>query len=161
LLSLLAQRLAYRGCGLLTQLREEAGKKRADERTRTADLSSLRVRFGKFAGVHGGSQTGISKPISPWAYAGELSRIYLHWCRNGVLPSGQPEVPGSGVLRTSPGRLQRSPIWGCTAPRDVVALSATSPHGSVGRGVQKMRLLQIEHRISVEQVAQTVMEEYL
>jgi hypothetical protein len=30
-----------------------------------------------------------------------------------------------------------------------------------GEGVQEMHLLQIEHRTSVEHVAQTVMEEYL
>jgi hypothetical protein len=35
-----------------------------------------------------------------------------------------------------------------------------SPQGR-GEGVHKMYLLHIEHRISVEQVAQTVMEEYL
>jgi len=58
-------------------------------------------------------------------------------------------------------RLKDHPYSGCIAPRDVVALGATAPHRSVGKGVQKMHLLQIEHRISVEQVAQTVMEEYL
>jgi hypothetical protein len=58
-------------------------------------------------------------------------------------------------------RFKDHPFGGCTAPRDVVALGATAPHGSVGKGVQKMHLLQIEHRISVEQVAHTVMEEYL
>ena len=57
--------------------------------------------------------------------------------------------------------LKDHPFGGCIAPRDLVALGATAPYGSVGKGVQKMHLLQIEHRISVEQVAQTVMEEYL
>ena len=35
------------------------------------------------------------------------------------------------------------------------------PTGAVRNGVQEMHLLQIEHRISVEQVAHTVMEEHL
>jgi pentatricopeptide repeat protein len=39
-------------------------KKRADERTRTADLLQLRVRFGEFAEVHRRPQTRISKPFS-------------------------------------------------------------------------------------------------
>jgi hypothetical protein len=50
---------------------------------------------------------------------------------------------------------------GCTAPRTVVALGATAPHRCVEGGVQGMHLLQIGHRISVEQVAQTLMEEHL
>jgi hypothetical protein len=53
------------------------------------------------------------------------------------------------------------PFGGCLAHRDVVALGATAPHRSVGKGVQEMHLLQIEHHISVEQVAQTDMEEHL
>jgi len=53
------------------------------------------------------------------------------------------------------------PYGGCIAPRDVVALGATAPHRSRGKGVQEMHLLQIEHLISVEQVAQTVMEEFI
>jgi hypothetical protein len=39
-------------------------------------------------------------------------------------------------------------------------LAATAPHGRVGKGVRKMHLLQIEHRIGVEHVAQTAMEQY-
>jgi hypothetical protein len=50
---------------------------------------------------------------------------------------------------------------GCIAPREVVALGATAPHRSVEKGVQEMHLPQIEHRISVEQVARTIMEEHL
>jgi len=53
---------------------------------------------------------------------------------------------------------QNRPFGGCIAPREVVALNATTPHKSVGKGVQEMQLLQIEHRISIEQVANTVME---
>jgi hypothetical protein len=49
--------------------------------------------------------------------------------------------------------------WCCTAPRDVIALGATAPVGSVGEGVQEMHLLLLEHGVSVEQVAQSVMEE--
>ena len=52
-------------------------------------------------------------------------------------------------------------VGGCTTLRTVVALGATAPHRSGRNGVQEMHLLQIEHRISVEQVAQTVMEEHL
>ena len=40
-------------------------------------------------------------------------------------------------------------------------LSATTPHKSVEKRVQEMQLLQIEHRISIEQVAHTVVEKYL
>ncbi len=50
---------------------------------------------------------------------------------------------------------------GCIASRDAVALGAITPHRSLGIGAQGIRLLQIEHQISVEQVAHTVMEEYL
>jgi hypothetical protein len=50
---------------------------------------------------------------------------------------------------------------GCITPRTVVALGATALHRFDEGGVQGMHLLQIEHRISVEQVAHTVMEEYL
>ena len=53
------------------------------------------------------------------------------------------------------------PFGGCIAPRDDVALGATAPYRSVGKGVHERSLLQIEHRISVEQVAQTVKEEYI
>jgi len=53
------------------------------------------------------------------------------------------------------------PFGGCIAPREVVALRATTPHKSVGKGVQEMQFLQIEHRISVEQVAHTLMEKNL
>jgi hypothetical protein len=51
------------------------------------------------------------------------------------------------------------PFGGCVAPREVVALSATTPHKSVEKGVQEMQLLQIEHRISIEQVPQAIKEE--
>jgi hypothetical protein len=51
------------------------------------------------------------------------------------------------------------PFGGCIAPGEVVALSATTPHKSVGKGVQEMQLLQIEHRISIEQVPQAIKEE--
>jgi hypothetical protein len=50
---------------------------------------------------------------------------------------------------------------GCTALRPVVALGATASHRSGWNGAQEMHLLHFEHRISVEQVAQTIMEEYL
>ncbi len=70
-------------------------------------------------------------------------------------------IRGPSLLPYSPKVGEGAPIWGCTTPRDVVALGATAPHGIVGKGVQEMHLLQIEHRISVEQVAQTVMGEYL
>jgi hypothetical protein len=76
-------------------------------------------------------------------------------------PGGHRAPVGLVVLGSSPVKFQRSSIWGCTAPYDVVALGATAPQESVGKVVQKLHLLQIEHRISVEQVAQTVMEEYL
>jgi hypothetical protein len=74
-----------------TFLRVLQAKKRADERTRTADLLQLRVRCGEFAGVHYGSQTRISKLISPSAYAGERTRICLHWCTTGVLTARNPK----------------------------------------------------------------------
>ena len=50
---------------------------------------------------------------------------------------------------------------GCTALRPVVALGAAAPHRSSRNGVQEMHFLQIEYRISVAQVAQTSMREYL
>src|SRR5215213_9779146 len=57
--------------------------------------------------------------------------------------------------------LKDHPCGGCTAPRGIVRLGATTPHRSVGKGVRGMHFLQIEDRISVEQVAQTSMREYL
>jgi hypothetical protein len=99
--------------------------------------------------------------------------------RRGFLRSSHPAQPWPGtperigamglareqllwqILGGSLGKFKRSPIWGCPAPRNVVALGATAPHRSVGKEVQGMHLLQIEHRISVEQAAQTVMEKYL
>ena len=53
------------------------------------------------------------------------------------------------------------PFGGCIARSDVVASGVTAHHGRVGKGAQEMHLLQLEHRTSVEHVAQTVMEEYL
>jgi hypothetical protein len=53
------------------------------------------------------------------------------------------------------------PFGGCVAPREVVALSATTPHKSVEKGVQEMQFLQIEQRISIEQVAHAFLEKYL
>ena len=50
---------------------------------------------------------------------------------------------------------------GCTALRPVVALGAAAPDRSGRNGVQEMHFLQIEYRISVAQVAQTSMREYL
>jgi hypothetical protein len=62
---------------------------------------------------------------------------------------------------SSPNVNNHPQVWGCIAPRAVVGLGATAPHRCVEGGVQGMHLLQIEHRISVEQVAQTPMEEHL
>ena len=50
---------------------------------------------------------------------------------------------------------------GCTALRPVVVLGATASHRSGRNGVQEMHFLQIEHPVSVEQVAKTSMREYL
>jgi hypothetical protein len=62
---------------------------------------------------------------------------------------------------SSPNVNNHPEVWGCIAPRAVVALSASAPHRCVGKGVRGMHFLQIEHRISVEQVAHTLMEEHL
>jgi hypothetical protein len=58
-------------------------------------------------------------------------------------------------------RFKEHPFGACIAPRAFVALGAAAPYRSGRNGVQEMHLLQIEHPISVEQVAQTVMEEHV
>jgi hypothetical protein len=50
---------------------------------------------------------------------------------------------------------------GCTAHRPVVALGATASHRSGRNGVKELHFLQIEYRISVAQVAQTSVREYV
>jgi hypothetical protein len=65
------------------------------------------------------------------------------------------------VLGSSPNVNDNPDVWGCIAPRAIVGLGVTAPYRCVEGGVQEMHLLQIEHRISVEQVAQTHMEEHL
>ena len=61
---------------------------------------------------------------------------------------------------SSPSFADHPEVLGCTAPRAVVALGAAAPHRSDRNGVQEMPLLHIEHRISVAQVAQIVMEKH-
>jgi hypothetical protein len=72
-----------------------------------------------------------------------------------------PECVEEAFSEVSQEGFKDHPFGGCIAPRHIVALGATAPHRSVGKGVQEMHLLQIEHRISVAQVSQTVMKEYL
>ena len=67
----------------------------------------------------------------------------------------------SFVQGSSPSFDDHPEVGGCTTLRAVVALGATATHRSGRNGVQEMHLLHIEHRISVEQVAHTVMEEHL
>lgn len=50
------------------------------------------------AGIHGCSQTCISKPVSPCAYACELTRICLHWCTTSVLAVRNPTCLEEGVF---------------------------------------------------------------
>ena len=64
-------------------------------------------------------------------------------------------LPVASILGRPPGRFQRTPIWGCTAPRHVIALGAAALRVSVEKGVLKIHLLQTALRMSVEQVTQT------
>jgi hypothetical protein len=64
------------------------------------------------------------------------------------------------VLGGPPGRFESAPVWGCTAPRHVIALGAAAPHVSVGKEYRRCTTYGSNTRISVEQVIQTPMEEY-
>src|SRR5215208_6220673 len=52
--------------------------------------------------------------------------------------------PGSS-WGSSPNVNDHPGVWGCIAPRAVVALGITAPHRCVEGGLQEMHLLQIEH----------------
>ncbi len=77
------QRLAYRGRGLLTQLRGEARKGRADERTRTADRLIASEPMG-VAGVAQGCKSPISRPVSLLRLAACCTVLHSQWCQSGV-----------------------------------------------------------------------------
>jgi hypothetical protein len=70
-------------------------------------------------------------------------------------------IYASFVQGSSPSFDDHPEVGGCTTLRAVVALGATASHRSGRNGVQEMYLLHIEHRVSVEQVAHTVMVEHL
>ncbi len=78
-----------------------------------------------------------------------------------IRPASWKPHLGASSQGSSPNVYDHFEVWGCIAPREVVALRPTAPRRSVGKGVQEMHLLHCEHRISVEQVAQTIMEERL
>src|SRR5215213_3254888 len=59
-------------------------KKRADERTRTADLISLRVIIHSLQGFARGCKLPISKPISFLRLAECCTVMRSQWCQSGV-----------------------------------------------------------------------------
>jgi hypothetical protein len=69
--------------GLLLYM-EVAGKKRADERTRTADLISLPVIIHVLQGFAQGCECGISKPVSLLRLALCCTVLRSRWCQSGI-----------------------------------------------------------------------------
>jgi hypothetical protein len=64
----------------------------------------------------------------------------LHRCHGSCVSTRSGIVLGS-----SPNVNDHPGVWGCIAPRAVVALGITAPHRCVEGGLQEMHLLQIEH----------------
>src|SRR5215203_4528903 len=63
---------------------QNARKKRADERTRTADLISLRVIHHALQRFAGGCKTRISKGFSFLCLAKCCTVLRSRWCQSGV-----------------------------------------------------------------------------
>jgi hypothetical protein len=61
-----------------------SGFGRADERTRTADLVSLRVINRVLQGFAGGCKTRIPRPVSLLCLALRCSVLRSRWCQSGV-----------------------------------------------------------------------------
>src|SRR5215203_5306284 len=59
-------------------------KQRADERTRTADLTSLRVIIQALQRLAQGSRTRISKRVSFLRLATRCTVLRSRWCQSGV-----------------------------------------------------------------------------
>ncbi len=59
-------------------------KKRADERTRTADLFSLRVIIHALQGFAHSCESRISKPITLPPLARRCTVLRSRWCQSGV-----------------------------------------------------------------------------
>src|SRR5215213_12023562 len=57
---------------------------RADERTRTADLTSLRVINRVLQGLTGVCKSPIDKPVSLLCLASRCTVLRSRWCQNGV-----------------------------------------------------------------------------
>jgi hypothetical protein len=136
--------------------------------------SAMRGRHEGLQGFSGACKTPANGSILMRVLFPAFQEIYSGCC-TGVTALAQHKVQVSCYLTNRLeatyatfvlgifSECQRSlgDVWGCIAPRAVVALGATAPHRCVESRVQEMHLLQIEHRISVEQVAHTVMEEHL
>jgi hypothetical protein len=87
----LVYRLVYKGLGALAgaspvlQLSCKWWKnKRADERTRTADLLQLRVIIHVLQGLAEGCNSRLSKPISLLRVAACCTVLRSRWCQSGV-----------------------------------------------------------------------------
>src|SRR5215218_3561287 len=65
-----------------------AGKKRADERTRTADLISLRVITQALEECAGGCKSRISKGVSVLCLAGCCTVLRSRWYQSGIRTRG-------------------------------------------------------------------------
>jgi hypothetical protein len=59
-------------------------KRRADEGTRTADLSSLRVIIQALLGIAQAYKYCISKPVSILSFAQCCTVLRSRWCQSGV-----------------------------------------------------------------------------
>jgi hypothetical protein len=71
-------------CGLGVAGEWDAGKQRADERTRTADLTSLRVISQALQGFAQECKSCISKGVSFLCLAACGTVLRSRWCQSGV-----------------------------------------------------------------------------
>ena len=104
-----------------------AGKKRADERTRTADLSSLQVITHALLGFARTCKTRIDKPISFLCLALGCTVLRSRWCQSGVK---SPWIARRWFLFES---RSRTPVCGATRCSDRPRYPdgrtvATTPH---------------------------------
>ena len=84
--------------GLLTQGRGEGQRTEADERTRTADLVSLRVIHHVLQGCAEACKSRISKPVSFLRLALCCTVLRSRWCQSGVRRTGD-RLLGAALTR--------------------------------------------------------------
>jgi hypothetical protein len=76
--------IPYRGLGIALRFTSKSHKRRADERTRTADLPSLQVMHQALQGCAGGCKCRIPKPVSLLGLAACCTVLHSRWYQSGV-----------------------------------------------------------------------------